>query len=573
LTEWVGQTLSKVLIEKRIGRGGMAEVYLGHHGTLKRAMVVKILYAHLSADPRHIARFHTEAQAVAALRHPNIVQVFDFDIVNGQPYIVMELLEGVSLELYLHSLRASSQRLPRETVVRLINKLADALDYAHGEGVIHRDIKPANVMLCNGSTPIELGNPHLPDVGPVLTDFGLARISISSEHTEPGTIMGTPAYMSPEQVEGNEVSVRSDLYALGILAYELLAGELPFTSAEDTPASIMYQQVHTPPPSLPGAGAAIRKVMKRALAKQPERRYAQAKAFATDLERAVAAESKTTPIRKSPKIPRRMLYIGLGLIIAILVSIFGLTGDWSDIPVPETDPKQATLTSLQLAENPQPAPDTPPTAQPITVPQPEEDARAKLDLNNPDYTDSFDVPNGWNRFDVKSNGAYQVENGELIGVDYVPEEKYTYWSILNRQSGNVYAEVSATNGDCIEKDSVGIVIRIDEETGSSGYGFEVSCDGHWRVRLHRESKSPRALNDWTPSEVILTGAGATNHLGIMGYRDIFYLFINDQPVGIVADSQYSRSFGYFALYVRSSLTYNLSATFDDFSYWNVRFVP
>jgi len=573
LTEWVGQTLSKVLIEKRIGRGGMADVYLGHHGTLKRAMVVKILYAHLSEDPRHIARFHTEAQAVAALRHPNIVQVFDFDIVNGQPYIVMELLEGVSLELYLHSLRASSQRLPRESVVRLINKLADALDYAHGEGVIHRDIKPANVMLCNGSTPIELGNPHLPDVEPVLTDFGLARISISSEHTEPGTIMGTPAYMSPEQVEGNEVSVRSDLYALGILTYELLAGELPFTSAEDTPASIMYQQVHTPPPSLPAAGAAIRKVMKRALAKQPERRYAQAQAFAADLESAVAAESKTTPIRKSPKIPRRTLYIGLGLILTILVSIFGLTGDWFGSPVPETDPKPATLTSLQLTENPQPAPDNPPPAQPITVPPPEEDARAKLDLNNPDYTDSFDVPNGWNRFDVKGSGAYQVENGELIGVDYVPEEKYTYWSILSRQSGNVYAEVTATNGDCIEKDSVGIVIRIDEETGSSGYGFEVSCDGHWRVRLHRESKSPRALNDWTPSETILTGAGATNHLGIMGYRDLFYLFINDQPVGIVADSQYSRSFGYFALYVRASQTYNLSATFDDFSYWNIRFVP
>ncbi|MEE8121457.1 MAG: protein kinase, partial [Anaerolineales bacterium] len=111
MTEWVGQTLSKVLIEKRIGQGGMAEVYLGHHGTLKRAMVVKILYAHLSADPRHIARFHTEAQAVAALRHPNIVQVFDFDIVNGQPYIVMELLDGISLEMYLHSLRARSQTM------------------------------------------------------------------------------------------------------------------------------------------------------------------------------------------------------------------------------------------------------------------------------------------------------------------------------------------------------------------------------------------------------------------------------------------------------------------------------
>ena len=573
MTEWIGQTLSKVLIEKRIGRGGMADVYLGHHGTLKRAMVVKILYAHLSEDPRHIARFHTEAQAVAALRHPNIVQVFDFDIVDGQPYIVMELLKGISLEMYLHSLRARSETMPRESVVRLIETLADALDYAHREGVIHRDIKPANVMLCNGAAPIEMGNPLPPNVEPVLTDFGLARISFSSELTEPGTIMGTPAYMSPEQVEGLAVSERSDLYALGVLAYELLAGELPFKSAEDTPASIMYQQVHTPPPSLPSGGAALRKVMKRALAKQPDERYSHAEVFAAELKSAVAAETETTPIRMSPRIPRRTLYIALGVILAAFVSIIALTADWSGSPVPETDPKPATLTSLQLTENPQPGPENPSPAQPTPVPPPEEDARAKLDLNNPDYIDSFDGPNGWNQYDVEGSSAYRVENGELIGVDYFPEEKYTYWSILNRQSGNVYAEVSATNGDCIEKDSVGIVIRIDEETGSSGYGFEVSCDGHWRVRLHRETKSPRELNEWSPSEAILTGAGAQNRLGIMGYRDRFYLFINDQPVGSAADPQYSRSFGYFALYIRASQTYNLGATFDDFSYWHIRFVP
>lgn len=573
MTEWVGQTLSKVLIEKRIGHGGMAEVYLGHHGTLKRAMVVKILYAHLSADPRHIARFHTEAQAVAALRHPNIVQVFDFDIVNGQPYIVMELLDGVSLELYLHSLRASSQTLPRESVIRLINKLADALDYAHGEGVIHRDIKPANVMLCNGATPIELGNPLLPNVEPVLTDFGLARISFNSEQTEPGTIMGTPAFMSPEQVEGQAVSPRSDLYALGVLAYEMLAGEVPFKSAEDTPASIMYQQVHTPPPSLPSAGASLKKVMKRALAKQPDKRYALAGDFAHDLENAVTSESKTTPTRMVPKIPRRTLYIALGLILAVSISIIGFTGDWFGSPDPESETKPATLTSVQLTENPQPAADNPPPVEPTREPPPEEDARVKLDLNNPDYADPFDVTNGWTQYDVEGSGAYRVENGELIGVDYVPEEKFTYWTILNRQSGNVYAEVSATNGDCILKDSVGIVIRIDEETGASGYGFEVSCDGNWRVRLHRDSKNPRVVKDWTPSAAILTGAGATNRLGIMGYRDRFYLFVNDQPVGNITDPQYSRSFGQFALYVRASHTYDLSATFDDFSYWNIRFVP
>jgi serine/threonine protein kinase len=573
LTEWVGQTLSKVLIEKRIGHGGMAEVYLGHHGTLKRAMVVKILYAHLSADPRHIARFHTEAQAVAALRHPNIVQVFDFDIVKGQPYIVMELLDGVSLELYLHSLRASSQTLARESVIRLINKLADALDYAHGEGVIHRDIKPANVMLCNGATPIELGNPLLPNVEPVLTDFGLARISFNSEQTEPGTIMGTPVYMSPEQVEGQAVSPRSDLYALGVLAYEMLAGEVPFKSAEDTPASIMYQQVHTPPPSLPSAGAALKKVMKRALAKQPDKRYALAGDFAHDLENAVTSESKTTPTRMVPKIPRRTLYIALGLILAVSISVIGFTGDWFGSPDPESETKPATLTSVQLTENPQPAADNPPPVEPTREPPPEEDARVKLDLNNPDYADPFDVTNGWTQYDVEGSGAYRVENGELIGVDYVPEEKFTYWTILNRQSGNVYAEVSATNGDCILKDSVGIVIRIDEETGASGYGFEVSCDGYWRVRLHRDSKNPRVVKDWTPSAAILTGAGATNRLGIMGYRDRFYLFVNDQPVGNVTDPQYSRSFGQFALYVRASNTYDLSATFDGFSYWNIRYVP
>jgi len=573
LTEWVGQTLSKVLIEKRIGRGGMAEVYVGRHGTLKRAMVVKILYAHLSEDPRHIARFHTEAQAVAALRHPNIVQVFDFDIVNGQPYIVMELLDGISLEMYLHSLRARSLTLPRESVIRLIKKLADALDYAHGEGVIHRDIKPANVMLCHGTAPIEMGNPLPPDVEPVLTDFGLARISVTSEQTEPGTIMGTPAYMSPEQVEGHAVSASSDLYSLGILAYELLAGELPFKSVEDTPASIMYQHVHTPPPALKSSGAALMKVMKRALAKQPDKRYDCAKSFSADLHSAVVLESKPTPIKMSIKNPRRTLYIALGLILAVFVSILGFTGDWFGSSVPETDPKQATLTSLQLTENPPSGPDNPPPAQPTPVPPPEEDARDKLDLNNPDYTDSFDGPNGWNQYDVEGNGAYRVEDGELTGIDYVPEEKFTWWSILNRQSGNVYAEVSVTNGDCIEKDSVGIVIRIDEKSYASGYGFEVSCDGNWRVRLHRESKSPRELNEWSQSEVIHAGAGATNRLGIMGYRDIFYLFINDQPVGIVADSQYSRSFGYFALYVRSSQTYNLNATFDDFSYWHIRFVP
>lgn len=198
MDEWIGRTLSKVEIQKRIGRGGMAEVYLGQQMALKRPVAVKILYSHLSEDELFLSRFRAEAQAVAALRHPNIVQVFDFDVVDGRPYIVMELLEGPSLEDYLR--RHTGQALPPETTVRLVVSLAAALDYAHARGIVHRDVKPANIVLRRPHTGIfgQAGSldPDAPlslDAKPVLTDFGLARIAGAATRTLSGTISDTPA--------------------------------------------------------------------------------------------------------------------------------------------------------------------------------------------------------------------------------------------------------------------------------------------------------------------------------------------------------------------------------------------
>jgi serine/threonine-protein kinase len=229
----------------------MADVYVGRHTTLNHPMAVKILHPHMTVNADLRRRFRDEAQAVAALRHPNIVQVNDFDVIDDRPYIVMELLKGIPLNEYLRDLHGMGHTLPLDTVARLMTSLTAALDYAHNQQIVHRDVKPANIILRAGETPIKPQMPLAPDVEPVLTDFGIARIATSTSATASGTILGTPAYMSPEQVRGEPVDRRSDIYALGIILYEVLAGKLPFNPDTDTPASILYKHVNEPPPVVP----------------------------------------------------------------------------------------------------------------------------------------------------------------------------------------------------------------------------------------------------------------------------------------------------------------------------------
>lgn len=202
-----------------------------------------------------------------------------------------------------------------------------------------------------------------------------------------------------------------------------------------------------------------------------------------------------------------------------------------------------------------------------------DDRRAALDLAHPDHVDGFDNPDAWFDYDTAGRAAYWVADSKLFGIDYEPEEIYTWWSYTDTSSGNLYAEVSATNGDCIGRDSVGMTIRVDRDTAAGGYSLEVSCDGAYRFRLHQIGGDQVDFIEWTESDAVHTGPGAVNRLGLWGYEARFRLYINGEEVGEYWDTSYRHTYGTFALYSRASQTYDLTSTFDDFAYWNIDFIP
>jgi hypothetical protein len=289
----------------------------------------------------------------------------------------------------------------------------------------------------------------------------------------------------------------------------------------------------------------------------------------------------------------RILLIVVSVLLLITLAYLGVSAlarRWQEAPPPvaapvesaEEQPAGALPTEPMVVEPVVEPPvaeptssvqrlEVPPTPTPLVISD-EDDPRAILDLAHPDHTDYFINPDTWYDYEA-AGGAYSVQDGKLVGTDYVAQ-KGLYWSYTSVQSGRVYAEISATNGDCISKDSVGLVIRIDPEQTPSGYALEVSCDGAWRLIRFRPAGGATATQvDWTASEVIRTGKDETNRLGLWGYDGKFYIFINGFQVGEHWDAGMPWAFGYFAAYVRAEYTYPLSATFDDFAFWHIPFIP
>ncbi|HKI53471.1 MAG TPA: protein kinase, partial [Anaerolineales bacterium] len=283
--DWVGKTLGKVQIETLIARGGMAEVYLGTHTTLERKVAVKIMRNPSEEHSDDLERFQREAKVVASLRHPNIVQVYDFDMVDNDPYLVMEYVDGPTLSTYLHFLHKEGKKLDLPHIARLLGSIASALQYAHNHKIVHRDIKPGNILLTSPSTKIENGKPLPDDFEPVLTDFGLIRFLDSARQTTTGVTAGTPAYMSPEQAQGQATDGQTDIYSLGIVLYEMLSGKLPFDG--ETTVSILLKHVNEPPPPIPGLSPRIKNVLDRALAKKKLDRFPSPADFAKAFNAAV----------------------------------------------------------------------------------------------------------------------------------------------------------------------------------------------------------------------------------------------------------------------------------------------
>ena len=338
MPEWIGKTIGKVRIERLLARGGMAEVYLGTHLALERPVAVKLLHSHIEEEPSLLERFHREAKVVAALRHPNIVQLFDFDTVDGHPYIVMEYLKGPTLASYLRGLHDRHELIPPHQVARLLKGLTAALDYAHSQGVIHRDIKPGNILLHNRRGEIPLDKPLTSDIEAIITDFGLVRIAHAATQTASGLVSGTPAYMSPEQASGEKVDHRTDIYSLGVVLYEMLAGRVPFEA--DSTMSVLYMHIHNTPPPIPEISPDVQAIMSKALMKNPADRYQTSSEMAIDfyLSIGMTADAKTIidaypesaksiKVKTEPKPAPKRSWLGVGIFAFLCVLLLG-AGAW-----------------------------------------------------------------------------------------------------------------------------------------------------------------------------------------------------------------------------------------------------
>lgn len=279
----VPATFGKYVVTEVLGRGGMAEVYAGIHPDLGRKVAIKVILPQFATESNFEDRFRREARLVASLRHPHIVQIYDFDVVDGRHFMVMEYLAGGTLKDRLRGLHQQKARMALPEAADLLDALADALDYAHSRGAIHRDIKPANILFTAEQEP-------------VLTDFGIAKLlEDAARLTATGGVVGSPFYMPPEQATGAAVDARSDQYALGVVLYEMVTGRLPFQGS--SAVAVMTQHLHNAPPAPRSLNAAlptaVEAVLLKALAKRPDDRFGSAGELAQAFRQAVEGWSRS----------------------------------------------------------------------------------------------------------------------------------------------------------------------------------------------------------------------------------------------------------------------------------------
>lgn len=398
-----GQVIDqKYRLESLLGQGGMGSVYRAHDLTLDRPVAIKVLHPQLATQPQFRQRFLLEARAAAQLDHPSIIKIYDFAAREDQYYMVMEYVAGRSLAFYLHQLDEQGQILPLREVLSLMAQVADGLAYAHRRGVVHRDIKPDNILIKL------LDDPERPDEAPlraVTTDFGLAKLLQGGAQTQTGAFMGTLSYMAPEQTLSQPVDGRADIYAMGVMLFQLATGRLPFDISTPTDAVVKHLQATPPTPQSlrPDLPVAMVQLIEQAMARDPLARFQSAdtlalrvRAVAASLDNAqlasleagpavnsllnlsAAAEKTQPPVAPPPAAPKprqpaatphlsltldkarrtlppgqtqpmqlRLLNEGEG-VEEVMLSISGLSADWISLPAAplSIDPEQEITVTL-----------------------------------------------------------------------------------------------------------------------------------------------------------------------------------------------------------------------------------
>jgi tRNA A-37 threonylcarbamoyl transferase component Bud32 len=319
--ELLGARLGDYEVIEVIGDGGMGIVYRGLQPVIQKKVAIKVLRPDVANDKTLVRRFLAEAKAVNAISHRNIVDIFTLGTLpDGRPYIVMELLDGLPLDKYL---RSTAPLSPKETVDLLL-EITSPLGAAHAAGIIHRDLKPSNVFLVKQPD----GARYLK-----LLDFGLAKWHFDghSAQTSANLVTGTPDYMSPEQARGLDVTPKSDLYALGVIAFEMLTGNVPFRGA--TPMDVMMQHVMTPPPDMPGCPKDLAVIVMGLMAKKPEERLAPTEklrdalkqaSLRNDIVSAPAAAAVAPPPKVSVQMPQAAAKRGWAVPVSLTVTVLAI---------------------------------------------------------------------------------------------------------------------------------------------------------------------------------------------------------------------------------------------------------
>ena len=547
-----GQMLGNYRIINQIGQGGMATVYKAYQPSMDRHVAVKVLPSQLAESKEFVARFQQEARTIARLEHPHILPGFDYGESDGTAYFVMRYLEAGTLKDRM----VAGRPLPLDEIDRIFTQLTDALSYAHSHGVIHRDLKPANALVdSNGNL--------------FLTDFGIAKLleSASPRLTQTDAIMGTPAYISPEQAQAQTVDQRSDIYSLGIILYEMVTGRVPFTA--DTPLAIILKHISDPMP-LPSLiktdiPASIERVILKALAKEPQDRFATAAEFLSAWKRALdekdsvprAAKTISAPVslpptrgtvtQAAPQSGRSAGWavgclVGICLLLAVGGGAIFLASNWQSLPFGVTDVPSPTVTA--------------------NIPLPTETA-IPIEIPGVLLEDDFSAGSNWGTL-TDADTSIEYLNDALNMIVYT--KNYFVWTTPDDVDyKNVHLEVTVIINDTDPNTAFGIMCDQQASADDTYYYVAITPSAQYVIAKAEAGQTDLFLtnnDDWGTSASI-TKSASSYRLGADCGNGKLTLYVDGQQIASVTDSSYTTGgVGLITWSAEEATTTDVS--FDDF---------